>query len=213
MYIKVTDRCNMNCDHCAFACNSKGDDMSFEVFKKAVDMGDECITIGGGEPTLHPQIEKFILYAIGKCYSVFMVTNGTNEDLAMTLLELSKGMPEKFGVNLSMDSFHDISMVSGEVVSAYMEANAIRDVESSPSGLSWTGRAREFWNKDECGTHCVCEDLNILPDGRIKFCGCDEAPIIGNVYGWIEEEYEEIMYDLDERCWNYYLRQNQEDVA
>jgi len=33
MYIQITDKCNMTCEHCGFACTKKGSFMSLDTFK------------------------------------------------------------------------------------------------------------------------------------------------------------------------------------
>lgn len=54
----LTTRCNMSCEHCCSNCTAEGQDMSYETWGKALafvlDWGGETISLGGGEPTLHP---------------------------------------------------------------------------------------------------------------------------------------------------------------
>ena len=62
MYIQITDHCNMTCAHCCYSCSPrKRNFMSKDVFVKALDLCDlDDISIGGGEPTLHPLFWDFI---------------------------------------------------------------------------------------------------------------------------------------------------------
>ena len=65
--IDVTNACVNRCSNCTRFCghHTKPFFMDFETFKRAVDSfeGYEgCVGIIGGEPTLHPEIEKFIDY-------------------------------------------------------------------------------------------------------------------------------------------------------
>lgn len=65
--IDITNACVNRCSNCTRFCghHKKPFFMDFETFKKAVDSfeGYEgCVGIIGGEPTLHPEIEKFIDY-------------------------------------------------------------------------------------------------------------------------------------------------------
>jgi len=213
MYLQITTKCNMNCEHCGFNCTHEGEHMSFDIFKEALKLDDMC-TVGGGEPTLHPEFEKILLHSLGKFDYTFVVTNGTNTSLSLLMLEMSKGMNEKFGVELSMDSFHNTELVDGEVIQAFMEHGRIRDVESSPSGISYNGRAKDYWEKEDCNDYCVCAEHVVKPNGDILFCGCDDAPVIGNVWEGIDEKYqEEEFWDLDERCWTKYLGSKMEEVA
>lgn len=66
MYLQITSRCNMLCRHCGFACTARGHDMSPEHFHKAIALAAEYeqhVTIGGGEPTLHPHCKEFMQHA------------------------------------------------------------------------------------------------------------------------------------------------------
>ena len=65
--IDITNACINRCSNCTRFCghHTKPFFMDFETFKKAVDSfeGYEgCVGIIGGEPTLHPELEKFIDY-------------------------------------------------------------------------------------------------------------------------------------------------------
>ena len=88
MYIKLTNKCTMECAHCCFADGPRGTQfMSRETFNKALALAVEAeqnITLGGGEPTLHPLLFEFIGKAIVDlinvsdslgCPAVHIVTN------------------------------------------------------------------------------------------------------------------------------------------
>ena len=69
MLIKITDKCSMGCTHCLSDCKPDGKHMSFETFQKAITFnfdraGNSPILISGGEPTEHPDFEKFLGYVI-----------------------------------------------------------------------------------------------------------------------------------------------------
>ena len=69
MLIKITDKCSMGCTHCLSDCKPDGKHMSFETFKKVITFhfdraGNSPILISGGEPTEHPEFEKFIGYLL-----------------------------------------------------------------------------------------------------------------------------------------------------
>lgn len=75
--IDVTNACVNRCSNCTRFCghHTKPFFMDFEKFKQAVDSfeGYEgCVGIIGGEPTLHPEFEKFVDYLrekrIGKTF-------------------------------------------------------------------------------------------------------------------------------------------------
>lgn len=101
LYIQITNRCNMTCAHCCFACTSRGKDMSVEDFHAAIQLAKEQaqhVTIGG-EPTLHPRFKEFLMHAVwelaGVGYdmgmtAVHMVTNGSNTELALNIARLAQ---------------------------------------------------------------------------------------------------------------------------
>ena len=65
--IDITNACNMRCSNCTRFCGNheKNFFMDFETFKRAVDSmeGFEGVTgLIGGEPTLHPEFERFADY-------------------------------------------------------------------------------------------------------------------------------------------------------
>lgn len=69
MLIKITDKCSMGCTHCLSDCKPEGKHMTFETFQQAIKFnfdraGDSPILISGGEPTEHPEIEKFLGYVL-----------------------------------------------------------------------------------------------------------------------------------------------------
>ena len=79
MHIMTTLRCNMRCDHCCYACETEGPDMSFMTFKAAVELSvkmNERVALAGGEPTVHPKFWKMLEYALARSDDVFVQTNG-----------------------------------------------------------------------------------------------------------------------------------------
>ena len=65
--IDITNACPFNCSNCTRFCGQHKQPffMDFETFKKAVDSLKDfkgIVGIIGGEPTLHPEFDKFIKY-------------------------------------------------------------------------------------------------------------------------------------------------------
>ena len=65
--IDITNACIHKCSNCTRFCghHPKTFFMDFETFKNAVDSLDGyegCVGVIGGEPTLHPEFEKFADY-------------------------------------------------------------------------------------------------------------------------------------------------------
>lgn len=69
--IDLTNACSLSCSNCTRFCGHYTNHffMDFETFKKAVDSMEGhtgLIGIMGGEPTLHPEFEKFVEYYASK---------------------------------------------------------------------------------------------------------------------------------------------------
>ena len=188
MYIQITTRCQMHCAHCCMSATSKGKDMSFETFKAAVAYEEGgYVSLGGGEPTLHPQFEKFLFYAIGKCESVWLATNGGITDTALVLAKMAQN--GIIAVDLSLDPWHDA--IDPKVVEAFTRTvdhapDDARDIRRVSGNVIRQGRAaRRSFNWEEARDGCVCEDFFVKPDGTVRQCGCPKSPCIGDVFkGW-----------------------------
>jgi hypothetical protein len=110
--------------------------MSLEVFKMAVDIAYEFgdpVVLGGGEPTLHPDVITMIGYATlmaEEDFNPFMVTNGTcKEDLWNVLVRAKER--GNLALHVSKDPWHNLDLISPWVS---------RDAEVL--GLWWGNRDR-----------------------------------------------------------------------
>jgi len=104
----------MMCEHCGFACNSEGEDISIETFCKALEF-DEIVTIGGGEPTIHPQFWQILGESLAHSEYLWLATNGKKTKIALTLAKLAKrGV---LACALSLDNYHD--PIEPEVITAF----------------------------------------------------------------------------------------------
>lgn len=188
----------MLCKHCCFACTAKGTDMSRETFHKAIALAsahEESITIGGGEPTLHPLFQEFLMYAVWELASqsnsqgspaVYLVTNGTNESTSVTLARLAeRGV---IGCRLSQDQYHDQSMVTDRVRAAFRKPKRdhytpsnfrdeydCRDTNGEIVHVQAMGRAKKWGNnsmKDGC-----CGGLFVTPKGTLYPCECKRTSL------------------------------------
>lgn len=197
MYLQITTRCNMSCAHCGYSCTPNGEDMSMEVFRAVLPHLDTVVTIGGGEPTLHPQFEVILLECIAQlhqcvAYGPHIVTNGKITSKAMMIAALSKG-----GIiegELSRDEYHD--SIDDRVVAAFegvsKNGGGVRDTSQGGSRTPLPhGRGLELLGYEENetpeldGSECLCDTTMIKPNGDAHQCGCVDSPIIGNVFdGW-----------------------------
>ena len=67
MYLQITTKCNMTCSHCCYSCNKNGKHADFNTIIDAIAFArdcDESISIGGGEPTLHPDFFRILKHCI-----------------------------------------------------------------------------------------------------------------------------------------------------
>jgi hypothetical protein len=166
--------------------------MSLATFRKALALGSEYLTIGGGEPTLHKHFETILLESLGSVDSegcVSVITNGSITRRALVLAQLGKsGVIDS---QLSRDEYHDD--IDQRVVDAF-ESFKPTPYNSSPGVRNTTqrhepqphGRAIELHGLDpedieRNGWDCMCETHIVKPNGTIVQCGCDDAPIVGNV--------------------------------
>jgi len=191
MYVQITTRCNMTCKHCCYACTSRGKDMTLEIFKAAVATLSS-VSIGGGEPTLHPQFWEMLRHCMANpdLEYVWLATNGSKTEDALALAKLARhGV---IGVALSQDPWHD--PIDPKVVKAFTRGkpamfgdrndNDSREVRSTQNPID-AGRC-------DFGTQgCVCSDLFMEPSGRIRFCGCKDSPVVGHVLTGIRKKYQD----------------------
>lgn len=182
--------------------------MTMRTFRKALELCadyDSPPFLGGGEPTLHPQFERMLLealpYATPDNGGLGVITNGSITRRAMLIANLTKA-GVIFG-ELSQDEYHD--PVSPEVVHAFEE------IGKRKTGYSWGIRDTSDGGTRDCLPHgrgvellglpyhkdCDEEDTRtesdcpgcgwmVTPDGTIKQCGCEDSPVIGNVFDGIE---------------------------
>ena len=187
-YVQITTICNYKCPHCCFSCTKKGEHMTFEVFKQAVefvrDNGDELLTIGGGEPTLHPQFWDIIGYGIVNGFygrNIWLATNGSQKETMKKLGFMARdGI---MSVAVSNDSFHPpldpevkkwfTKEYRGDSNTYYR--NDFRDFHDPEYPVK---RGRYKKGKDEC----CCEGPFIKPNGDIYHCGCPKSIKIGDIW-------------------------------
>jgi len=204
--------------------------MDIETFKRAVKESDEIedsgITIGGGEPTLHPQFWEFMGIALSAwCLDdlpLFIATNGSNKDISMRLAHMAKrGL---IHAALSVDDFHlgiDESVLkafgyyrsrkqpSWPYVGQYNTTPTdLREIRNVSSNVANIGRAVE--NGLGVSDRCVCETPFITPTGEIYMCGCQEF-LLGDIFNGYA--FPEGYHDLDERCSKEYFQMLEEEEA
>jgi len=168
--------------------------MSLKVARKAIDFCDNydgSLTIGGGEPTLHPYFWSIIGECLGSSNieTIWMATNGSKTHIALKLAEMAKkGI---LGVALSQDQWHD--EIDERVVKAFQKNNnhygtdkdndsrEIRTVKTLINvGRTLINNLTEN-TKEESFDKCACSDWFMKPNGDLRQCGCHDSPVLGNV--------------------------------
>lgn len=186
MYLMITSRCNFHCKHCGMSCKKTGMDMTREIWKEAIKLASNYgdITLGGGEPTLHPDFWEILGLSLGSGVEyVWMATNGSQTETALALANLAK--KGALGVALSQDIYHD--SIDPRVVNAFTKDSKIyngmgREDNDSREIRNVTGNEIKSGRCKIGKTGCICPDLIVLPNGTIKGCACKDAPIFGNVF-------------------------------
>jgi MoaA/NifB/PqqE/SkfB family radical SAM enzyme len=162
--------------------------MSLEAFKAALSHDEESISIGGGEPTLHPLFEHFLILAISRVEHVWIATNGKIKEHALLLYRLTqKGVID---AELSRDQYHEA--IDEEVVDKFLSLSkddrwdrgivkrGIRNTTAFSDPFP-AGRAYKLMGS-EGEKVCPCDDIFVHPSGRVTQCGCPRSPTIGDVF-------------------------------
>lgn len=92
--LRVTERCNVGCDHCSLSAKPTGRDMPFdlarEAIHKAAEEGIGLLHISGGEPLLYPHLPDIVKEGAAAGMVVEMVTSAYtccgNETIELEML-------------------------------------------------------------------------------------------------------------------------------
>ena len=244
MYLQISTKCNFHCLHCCYSCTMRGKHGDLNTIAAAIafarEQGDESISIGGGEPTLHPDFFAILSLCLANFDYVWMATNGSQTESMFRLARIIDDQdfesfaPEdyctcetdeerdscycypqdaipnsdnKLSVALSQDKFHDDEVDPRIVQLWHSKASRhqhshfeIRDVSAHVIAAGRATKTGAGWEEG-----CVCPDLFIRPDGKIKLCGCIRSPVIGDVWGGIDPKWDDVIRDNDEfndeRCY------------
>ena len=218
----------MSCEHCCYSCDMNGEHMSYDTVIDAImfcrNQDNEYITIGGGEPTLHPRFFDIIRYCLNDFNYVWMATNGSQTKIMNRLanildncdyddiddnvdidneLQYINNNKNNLTVCLSQDRYHD--EIDEKIVTKWERMSnkhmhtgyEIRDVFrfNDEKNIALVGRAEE--NGIGQSTNCCCEDFIVQIDGKIRMCGCPEAPIVGDIWNGFDDEWEDRMFKND----------------
>jgi hypothetical protein len=179
----------------------RGKHMDEYAFRNACHLasntGSEYITLGGGEPTLHPKFRRFVEIGLDFGLQVFLVTNGSRQHQIQWLINQQDLYGyDKINFEVSIDDFHDGSLVEPWVYNWAKNSHRSR-ARNTQQRLLPLGRAKDLlvnsrgysfnWAPDYAKTACICDSLTVKVDGTLQFCGCKDSHVYGNV--------------VDDRCW------------
>lgn len=231
----------MTCDHCGYNCNMKGKHGEFETICKAIafardNFGNESISIGGGEPTMHPDFFKILDYCLNEFDYVWLATNGNFTDKMWRLSNIinncdyesfddyctcetdeerdncdcyPKGViyqENKLTVALSLDPWHnpiDERLKNHWIKQSSQHKHSGFEIRDVSRNISANGRGKNLTDKKGC----LCSDIVCKPDGKLKLCGCNNAPKIGDICNGISEKWSDYMLTDDYsnyNCFNKY---------
>jgi len=171
-----------------------------QAIRLAGEIGQTYISIGGGEPTVHPDFWRYLDIALEDEFieSVWLATNGKRSRDAYKLLEyMDIWSRDKFSCELSQDEFH--APISDRVIDAFRYKGAMKGVmgkynpyiRTVTGGIIKVGRAIKTGVWDVEG--CAQPGLHIDPEGKMWNCGCKQTqfgtvfnPQIPDDYWYIE---------------------------
>lgn len=148
--------------------------MSYAVFADAVGFAARMewpITMGGGEPTLHPMFREMADFASKELPAgyVGVITNGYDREQALRMLSLH--LEGKLDARLSRDRFH--APIDPEVVRAFASHGLLT---GSDEYVVRAGRAKMNGIGDVAYPDgvpiCVCDEPFMPPSGELFGCGC-----------------------------------------
>ncbi len=95
MYLQITTKCNMSCGHCCYSCSMRGKHADYWTVMDGIafahSWGSDCISIGGGEPTLHPRFFDILKRCLEDFDYVWMATNGSQTATMHRLANIING--------------------------------------------------------------------------------------------------------------------------
>ncbi len=112
--LEITSSCNLTCPMCYAASSPGGKHLSLEDCKRQIDRlvevegRAEVCQLSGGEPTIHPQFEQIVEYALSREIDYVMVnTNGIRLARDPALVELLARHKDRLEVYFQFDGLHD----------------------------------------------------------------------------------------------------------
>ena len=107
IYLYLTKGCNLACKHCWIDSENATEILAFEciekVCKEAKELGCTSIKLTGGEPFLHPEIERILQLLCDYEFAVVIESNGVL--IRQSHVDILKSLPG-LAISISIDSHH-----------------------------------------------------------------------------------------------------------
>jgi radical SAM protein with 4Fe4S-binding SPASM domain len=104
--VELTNYCNLKCKHCYRSKEHAGFIETNSLLKLLESLSNETllsVELTGGEPTLHPDFTKIVVFAANLFPMVGVLTNGTN--LPPDLIKSTYGFKDRIIFSVSLDSY------------------------------------------------------------------------------------------------------------
>lgn len=198
--------------------------MPMNVFEAAVKLAyewdSEFVYIGGGEPTMHPKFFKMLEFLLNYGFdNVEMTTNGSMTKVMKRLFRILHGedsriyLAKRLGIAVSLDKYHD--PIDPEIEQMVRKAVEVRrkhmgdlindypyvHIKSFREDAKVVSAGRAKVNNLNSIDSCACDGMFVKPSGNVHFCGCENSPIIGNVFDGIEPKWLDI---YNSQSWDEY---------
>jgi len=211
MYMQITEKCQLQCEHCMFSCGPRGKHATLEVIKQACKIAKDNhshLFMGGGEPTIHPQFwEVFGLFCEANAPwsndtgmpPVGLVSNGINEKVVMPLLDLAE--QKLISLSISQDHFHKRCAQLSERVQRKLDYLVKRkgertvDIRGDITYVRQVGRAKRSYVYTEASENCNSCGGVIDSAGDVWQC-CHKSVKLGNIFTGLVDGVN--WYDIDE---------------
>ncbi|HEX2678211.1 MAG TPA: radical SAM protein, partial [Polyangiales bacterium] len=105
----ITDRCQLNCDHCLRDPAAKAKDLELSLIESVLDQARALfdtrhVGLTGGEPALHPQYYEIVDAIVDRGYTWHVVSNGERFDrMVQRLAERPARLEAMKMLNFSLD--------------------------------------------------------------------------------------------------------------
>lgn len=157
--VELTTSCNLNCPMCYASSGPGGSHLSFEQCRAAIDRlvevegRAEVLQLSGGEPTIHPEFDRILDYAVEQPIDYVMInTNGVRFAHDQALLAHVASHAGRVEVYFQMDGLDDhvFEQLRGEAL-LDIKRKAIERLSQAGVNMSLVCTLQGGVNEDQIG--------------------------------------------------------------